>query len=50
MLILLVFFTGLTAGTLSGMVDLGGGILSAPLLLFLPELLGFDGHDHNEAN
>ena len=40
MLVVLVLTSGLSAGFLSGLVGLGGGILLAPLLLFVPDLVG----------
>ena len=42
MLALLVLAIGLAAGFLSGLVGLGGGILAAPLLLYVPGVAGLD--------
>lgn len=33
---LLVFFIGAVGGALSGLLGIGGGIVTAPLLLYLP--------------
>jgi uncharacterized membrane protein YfcA len=38
---LLVGFLGLLCGFFSGLLGIGGGIIMAPLLLYLPPLLGF---------
>ncbi|MBW2502302.1 MAG: sulfite exporter TauE/SafE family protein, partial [Deltaproteobacteria bacterium] len=38
---LLVGFLGLVCGFFSGLLGIGGGIIMAPLLLYLPPLLGF---------
>ncbi|MFQ6110479.1 MAG: sulfite exporter TauE/SafE family protein [Nitrospinota bacterium] len=42
---LLVFILGLGTGTLSGLLGIGGGIILAPLLLYIPSLLGLPGFD-----
>ena len=42
MLELLILAMGLASGFLSGLVGLGGGILAAPLLLYVPDAAGFD--------
>lgn len=42
MLALLIWIVGLASGFLSGLVGLGGGILAAPLLLYVPGAVGFD--------
>jgi hypothetical protein len=36
----IVFLIGLIGGGLSGLLGIGGGIITAPLLLYLPRLLG----------
>lgn len=41
-LYLLVGFLGLITGFLSGLIGIGGGIIMAPLLLYVPPLFGFD--------
>lgn len=38
---LLIVFLGLVCGFFSGLLGIGGGIIMAPLLLYLPPLLGF---------
>ena len=38
----LVGFLGLISGFLSGLLGIGGGIVMAPLLLYIPPLLGMD--------
>ncbi len=40
MLEVLIFFFGLVVGFVSGMLGIGGGIIMAPLLLYVPPLLG----------
>ena len=42
MLYLLISILGLTCGFLSGLLGIGGGIIMAPLLLFVPPLFGFE--------
>ena len=42
MLALLIWAMGLASGFLSGLVGLGGGILAAPLLLYVPGAVGLD--------
>lgn len=37
----LIGFLGLFCGLVSGLIGIGGGIIMAPLLLFVPPLLGF---------
>ena len=39
-LLVIIFGIGLAGGTLSGFLGIGGGIITAPLLLYLPALLG----------
>jgi uncharacterized membrane protein YfcA len=39
-LFLVIFGIGLAGGVLSGFLGIGGGIITAPLLLYLPALLG----------
>ena len=39
-LLLIIFGIGLVGGTLSGFLGIGGGIITAPLLLYLPGLFG----------
>jgi hypothetical protein len=39
-LLLIIFGIGLAGGTLSGFLGIGGGIITAPLLLYVPGLLG----------
>jgi len=39
-LFLIIFAIGLVGGTLSGLLGIGGGIITAPLLLYVPLLLG----------
>jgi uncharacterized membrane protein YfcA len=39
-LLLIVFGIGLAGGALSGLLGIGGGIITAPLLLYIPALLG----------
>ena len=39
-LLFTVFGIGLCGGTLSGLLGIGGGIVTAPLLLYLPRVLG----------
>ena len=41
-MVLLVLVSGLLAGFLSGLLDLGGGILLAPILLYAPQAVGLD--------
>jgi uncharacterized membrane protein YfcA len=41
-LLLLIGFLGLACGFLSGLLGIGGGIIMAPLLLYVPPLLGFE--------
>jgi len=41
-LLLLIGFLGLVCGFLSGLLGIGGGIIMAPLLLYVPPLLGFE--------
>jgi len=41
-LYLLIGILGLLTGSLSGLLGIGGGIIMAPLLLYVPPLLGFD--------
>ncbi len=41
----LIFILGLGTGTLSGLLGIGGGIILAPLLLYVPSLLGLSGFD-----
>jgi len=38
--VLVVFGVGLAGGALSGLLGIGGGIITAPLLLYVPVLLG----------
>lgn len=40
-LLVLIFFIGLIASFLSGMLGIGGAIINYPLLLYVPPLLGF---------
>jgi hypothetical protein len=40
-----LFCVGSSVGFLSGLLGIGGGIVTFPLLLYLPPLLGFDGVD-----
>ena len=40
-LLLLIGTLGLVCGFLSGLLGIGGGIIMAPLLLFVPPLCGF---------
>lgn len=40
MLPLLIFLIGAGGGALSGLLGIGGGIVTAPLLLYVPPLLG----------
>ena len=42
MFALLILLMGLASGFLSGLVGLGGGILAAPLLLYVPGAVGLD--------
>lgn len=39
---ILVGFLSLVSGFLSGLLGIGGGIVMAPLLLFIPQLFGFE--------
>lgn len=39
-ILLVTFLVGLVGGSLAGLVGIGGGIVTAPLLLYLPQLLG----------
>ena len=39
-LLLIIFAIGLLGGALAGLLGIGGGIVTAPLLLYLPPLLG----------
>ncbi len=39
---LLVFLVGAGGGTLSGLLGIGGGIVTAPLLLYLPNFFGLE--------
>lgn len=39
---LLISFLGTISGFLSGLLGIGGGIIMAPLLLYVPPLLGFE--------
>lgn len=41
-LLLLIAALGATTGFLSGLLGIGGGIVMAPLLLYVPPLFGFD--------
>ena len=41
-LLILISIIGIIAGFLSGLLGIGGGILMAPLLLYLPPLFGLD--------
>jgi uncharacterized membrane protein YfcA len=41
-LLLLIGFMGIICGFLSGLLGIGGGIIMAPLLLYVPPLLGFE--------
>jgi uncharacterized membrane protein YfcA len=41
-LVYTVFGIGLAGGALSGLLGIGGGIVTAPLLLYLPRLLGVE--------
>lgn len=41
-LLLLIVALGLVTGLVSGLLGIGGGILMAPLLLYVPPLLGFE--------
>ena len=41
-LLLLIGFLGIICGFLSGLLGIGGGIIMAPLLLYIPPLLGFE--------
>ncbi len=41
-LLLLISFLGLICGFLSGLLGIGGGIIMAPLLLYVPPLFGFE--------
>ena len=41
-LLLLIAALGATTGFLSGLLGIGGGIIMAPLLLYVPPLLGFE--------
>ena len=43
MLVFWILAIGMASGFLSGLVGLGGGILAAPLLLYVPGLLGVGG-------
>lgn len=40
-----LFFGGSTGGFFSGMLGIGGGIIMFPLLLYLPQVLGFSAID-----
>jgi len=42
MLFILIGILGLTCGFLSGLLGIGGGIIMAPLLLYVPPLFGFE--------
>jgi uncharacterized membrane protein YfcA len=42
MLYILIGILGLACGFLSGLLGIGGGIIMAPLLLFVPPLFGFE--------
>ena len=41
-LLLLIGFLGIICGFLSGLLGIGGGIIMAPLLLYVPPLFGFE--------
>jgi len=48
-LILLILFLGFTISCLSGLLGIGGGIVMAPALLYLPSLLGVGALDMREV-
>lgn len=39
---LLIFLIGIGGGTLSGLLGIGGGIVTAPMLLYLPQFFGLE--------